>query len=66
MEGKASRYGAANMLNKLSLTADNGWFSSLRLGGGVTTPYRIKPASYEMLHCLELERILCNDLSKFL
>jgi hypothetical protein len=31
---------AANILNKQSRTADNGWLSSLGLGGGLTTPHR--------------------------
>jgi hypothetical protein len=40
---------AANILNKQSRTADNGWPSSLEDGRGITTPHRKKETSYEML-----------------
>jgi hypothetical protein len=38
---------AANILNKQSRTADNGWSSSLGVGRGANTPHRIKLSCYE-------------------
>jgi hypothetical protein len=46
---------AANILNRQLRTACKGWYSSLGLDEGLTTPHRKETACYETLHrALEL------------
>jgi len=48
---------AANILNELLQTTDEGWYSSLGVVQGVTTPHCKTLACYKMLHrALDLDR----------
>jgi hypothetical protein len=49
-DGLQIRRVAANILNKQSRTADMGWSSSFRLGGGLTNPIVKTLICYEQYH----------------
>jgi hypothetical protein len=55
---------AANILNKQSWTANSGWYSSLGLGGGLTTlPRETQYLLRTTTHSLGIERITWHNIS---
>jgi hypothetical protein len=54
----------ANMLNKQSRTADNGWSSSFGLGEVLTTPHHRNLPCYETFHkTSDLELFVSRDVN---